>query len=109
MGSQLWQVFRCGCDNCSSRKKHPDCDIHFHINLLSSRLDEQQRRWLAALLAEHYGLKQGGVRIVEQITGINQKTVRRGLKEMQEAFEGRPEEKIRLPGAGRPKSKPDQE
>jgi len=43
--------------------------------------NEKQRRWLAALLAEQFGLSRGGVRQISRICGISEKTVRRGLKE----------------------------
>jgi hypothetical protein len=43
-----------------------------------------------------------GVRLVSQITGIDEKTIRRGQTEMGAEFAGRPANRVRLPGAGRP-------
>ena len=47
-----------------------------HLNLLMSRLDEQQRRWMAAMEAEKLG--HGGIRQVQKITGLDINTIRRG-------------------------------
>jgi hypothetical protein len=34
----------CQCANCQSSGEHPDKKLHQQMNLLLSRLDEQQRR-----------------------------------------------------------------
>jgi hypothetical protein len=70
------------------------------MNLLVSRLDEQQRRWYVALEANRLGA--GGVQLVSQITGLDEKTIQRGQAELGAEFAGRPEDRVRLPGAGRP-------
>jgi hypothetical protein len=88
----------CACDICRLDVEHPERVLHQHVNLLMSRMDEQQRRWLAGLLAEHYGLSIGGIRIVSQVTGLAEKTIRRGLREIENGLEGRPRnrERVRL-------------
>lgn len=73
---------------------------HQQINLLLSRLDEQQRRWYAAVEAERVG--HGGRRLVAQITGMDVQTIRRGRGEVARALVDRPVDRVRLPGAGRP-------
>jgi hypothetical protein len=65
-----------------------------------SRLDEQQRRWYAAVEANRHSHK--GVELVRQITGLDEKTIRRGQAELAEELDNRPEARVRLPGAGRP-------
>jgi hypothetical protein len=65
-----------------------------------SRMDEQQRRWYAAVEANRLG--HGGVKAVAQRTGLDAKTIRRGQRELAQEFAGRPVERVRLPGAGRP-------
>jgi hypothetical protein len=65
-----------------------------------SRLDEQQRRWYAAVEANRHG--HGGIKLVSQITGLDEKTIQRGKEELALDLETRPQERIRLPGAGRP-------
>ena len=70
------------------------------MNLLLSRLDEQQRRWYVALEADRIG--HGGTRLLAQITGLDEKTIRRGQEELAAEFAERPTERVRLPGGGRP-------
>ena len=86
----------CTCDICRLKVEHPERMLHQHINLLMSRMDEQQRRWLAGLLAEHYGLSIGGIRLVSQVTGLAEKTIRRGLREIENGLEGRPRDRERV-------------
>ena len=93
-------VHRCQCPRCSSGKDHPDCQLHRHINLLMSRLDEQQRRWLAALEPKKVG--HGGDALLAGITGLHIDTIRRGREELDAGLQGRPTDRGRLPGAGRP-------
>ena len=35
----------CQCPACLQADEHPDRSLHARMNLLLSRLDEQQRRW----------------------------------------------------------------
>jgi hypothetical protein len=46
------------------------------MNLLLSRLDEQQRRWYVAVESQRVGA--GGDRLLAQITGLDEKTIQRG-------------------------------
>lgn len=70
------------------------------MNLLISRLDEQQRRWYAAVEAQRIG--HGGILLLSQITGLDEDTISRGRRELTGTLQGRPTQKIRLPGGGRP-------
>lgn len=74
--------------------------IHHQISVVMSRLDEQQRRWYAAVEANRRG--HGGIVLVSQITGLDEKTIRRGQQELATDLTERPQDRIRLPGAGRP-------
>jgi hypothetical protein len=96
----MGEIHVCQCPQCQTGAEHPDKELHRQMNLLLSRLDEQQRRWYVALEANRFGA--GGVRLVSLITGIDEKTIRRGQKELGAEFAGRPEDRVRLPGAGRP-------
>jgi hypothetical protein len=69
------------------------------MNLLLSRLDEQQRRWYAAVEADKVG--HGGIRLLSQITGLDEKTIARGQQEMAEQLRTRPVDRVRQPGGGR--------
>jgi hypothetical protein len=64
------------------------------------RLDEQQRRWLAALESKKVG--HGGDTLLASITGLHVDTIRRGRQELDAGLQGRPTDRVRLPGAGRP-------
>ena len=70
------------------------------MNLLLSRLDEQQRRWYVAL--ESLKVGHGGDRLLSRITGMDVETIRRGRREMEGSLRGRPTDRVRLPGGGRP-------
>jgi len=102
MSTANLSVVKCTCEICRLGIEHPEQVRHHHINLLMSRLDEQQRRWLAAVLAEHYGLDMRGVCLMNRITGISEKTIRKGLKDLESGLKGMGLEHIRRPGAGRP-------
>ncbi len=69
-------LHQCGCAACRSRQPHPDQLLHRQINLLISRLDEQQRRWFAAVEATRQG--HGGVQRLAEITGLDRHTIARG-------------------------------
>lgn len=68
-----------------------------------SRLDEQQRRWLAALESQNTG--HGGDTLLALITGLHVDTIRRGREELAAGLDDRPIDRIRKPGAGRPPGK----
>jgi hypothetical protein len=70
------------------------------MNVLLSRLDEQQRRWYVAVEANRIG--RGGVSLLSQITGIDEKTIRRGQQEMDDELVDGPTDRVRLFGGGRP-------
>ena len=89
----------CQCASCQSSEEHPDKKLHRQINLLLSRLDEQQRRWYVAVEANRIG--HGGLRLLSQITGLDEKTIQRGQQEMELDFAERPVNQIRSDGGGR--------
>jgi hypothetical protein len=95
------EIGTCHCPHCQQDGEHPDRALHSQINLLLSRLDEQQRRWYAALESNRIG--HGGDRLVSQITGLDAKTIRRGRAELAAALQDRPRDRVRLPGGGRPR------
>jgi hypothetical protein len=69
------------------------------LNVLMSRLDEQQRRWLAALEATKLG--HGGTQRLKEITGLDINTIRRGRRELEAELATRPTGRIRVRGGGR--------
>ena len=70
------------------------------MNLLLSRLDEQQRRWYVAVEANRIG--HGGVRWLSQITGLDENTIQRGQQELEHGLTERPTDQVRVAGGGRP-------
>ncbi len=93
------QIHQCECDKCQQTLEQPEKQIHQDMNLLLSRLNEQQRRWYAALEARKIGY--GGDRSIAQITGLDEKTIRRGRQELASELTERPTQGVRLPGGGR--------
>lgn len=94
------KIHQCQCERCRQEAESQEKVIHHQINVVMSRLDEQQRRWYAAVEANRHG--HGGITLVSQITGLDEKTIRRGQQELAAELAHRPQDRIRLPGAGRP-------
>jgi hypothetical protein len=94
------EVHQCRCPRCQRSEPHPDQQLHAHMNLLLSRLDEQQRRWYAAV--ESCKVGHGGDTLLALITGLHVDTIRRGRQELQAGLRDRPTGRIRQPGGGRP-------
>lgn len=93
-------VHDCACADCLAGE-HPDREDHRQLNLLLSRLDEQQRRWVAAREAVRLG--HGGFERIAAITGLHPETIRRGRDELDDELRDRPIDHVRLPGGGRPR------
>jgi len=89
----------CQCPRCQAGDVHPDRVVHEQMNLLLSRLGEAERRWYAAVEANRLGY--GGVRLVAQITGLDEKTIRRGQAEVAGSLADVPVKRQRRPGGGR--------
>jgi hypothetical protein len=99
----ITEIHECECEDCQQEEvEHPNRALHRQINILVSRLDEQQRRWYVALESNRIG--HGGDVLMAKITGLDQKTIRRGRRELQAGLVDRPTRRIRLPGGGRPSS-----
>jgi hypothetical protein len=94
-------VHECCCQECQGKDRTVTKMQHQHMNLLMSRLDEQQRRWYAAIESEKLGY--GGDVQVSRITGLNVETIRRGRREIAANLAQRPIERIRSVGGGRPR------
>jgi hypothetical protein len=71
------------------------------VGLVFSRLDEQQRRWVAGLLSKSVGW--GGDTQVSLLTGLDPKTIKRGRDELDDDLKNCPTDRIRCRGAGRPR------
>ena len=93
-------VHKCQCKICTQPGSRPEKELHHEMNLLISRLDEQQRRWYVGLEAKKLG--HGGAKKLSKITVMNVDTIRRGRTELEEELANRPSDRVRRPGAGRP-------
>src|ERR671938_1902385 len=93
-------VRNCQCARCQLDAPHPDREYHRQMNLLLSRLDERQRRRYLAVEAQRLG--HGADRLLFEITGVDEKTIRRGREELAASLEGQPSDRVRRPGGGRP-------
>ena len=76
----------CACAACQAGD-HPEREDHRYLNLILSRLDEQQRRWVAGREARRRG--HGGIQQVAEITGLHPETIRIGRDELEQDLEGR--------------------
>ena len=92
-------IHQCQCKICQDPAENPVKEEHRRMNLFLSRLDEQQRRWYAALEAEKLG--HGGLEKMAQISGLHVNTIRRGRQEMSNDLQDRPSQRVRVKGGGR--------
>jgi hypothetical protein len=90
----------CRCPDCLQPEDHPNKEIHRQMNLLLSRLDQQQRRWYVALESKRIG--HGGDRMLSLITGMNVRTIRTGRRELASSLVEVPVGRVRRRGGGRP-------
>ena len=92
-------IHQCECEICKAGFEVETKAHHQRINLLLSRLNEPQRRWYVATLSEDAnGLSDRQLTI---ITGLDEKTIRRGKAELQEQGSVLPAGRQRRVGGGR--------
>jgi len=99
MSKNKIKVHRCRCVNCI---KHPRSKIaieHRAINNLLAGLDEKSCRQCAGALALQLGW--GGVTALHVITGLNRRTIQRGLDEIEQPLEDEMSVSVRHAGGGR--------
>ncbi len=92
----------CACEVCRDGLDSAVVEDHRQLNALLDRLDEQQRRWVAAREAMKLG--HGGIALIATITGLHHETIRRGRDEINKGFADRPTDRIRCEGGGRPRA-----
>jgi hypothetical protein len=95
-------MHECQCANCKNQHDEQELRYHRQINLLLSRLNEPQRRWYVGVLS----LEPSSPSDVELslITGLDEKTIRRGRRELAAEFADVPIDRQRQAGGGRPLS-----
>lgn len=92
------RIHRCVCRECRSRRNEEVAEYHRSINRVMLELDERSRRLFAGLLARQIG--HGGIQRVSEITGLTRVTIRRGLRECDEA-QSAELDRVRRAGGGR--------
>ena len=92
-------VHACECENCKAGFDEHIAKSHQRINLFLSRLNEPQRRWYVATLSEEDNALSD--RQLSLITGVDEKTIRRGKAELQEQLSSVPIGRQRREGGGR--------
>jgi Rhodopirellula transposase DDE domain len=92
-------IHQCECELCQARKSPEIMNNHHLMNVFMSRLDEQGRRWYAALEASKLG--HGGLEHIAKITGLHVNTIRRGQAELAHDLAERPNDRVRVEGGGR--------
>lgn len=92
-------IHECECPICQEEGDHPEKEQHHRVNVFFSRLNEQQKRWYAAVEVERIG--RGGQTLISQVTGLSVPTIQRGREELSGNLTERPQERVRLPGGGR--------
>ena len=95
----LKKVHRCQCAEGEGAEGDSNPGMHARMNLFLSRLNEPQRRGYAALESERIG--RGGDRLLSRITGLDEKTLHKGRKELAASLEACPTDRLRLAGGGR--------
>jgi len=93
-------IHQCTCSICQEGTNPEIVRHHHQMNLLLSRLNEPQRRWYVATLSLAPDAPTDGQ--LSQITGLDEKTIRRGRQEMQAELSSLPVDRLRQEGAGRP-------
>ena len=93
-------IHECQCAACLADKNREEWKIHYQMNVLLSRLDEQQRRWYVALESKKIG--HGGDVELSEITGMDVETIRRGRYELNDDLASRSSERVRDEGGGQP-------
>ena len=96
------KIHQCECDVCKAGGDPEIAQQHRHMNLFLSRLNEPQRRWYVGLLSQQPGSPSD--RQLTQITGLDEKTIRRGRRELENELYAVPHDRQRQAGGGRPRA-----
>lgn len=92
-------IHQCECEACRAGFDAEVIKNHQRINLFLSRLNEPQQRWYVATLSEEAASPSD--RQLALITGLDEKTIRRGKAELRDQLSALPVERQRREGGGR--------
>ena len=92
-------IHQCECDICKTGADPEAARHHQQMNLLLSRLNEPQRRWYVGFLSQKPGNPSD--RRLSLITGLDEKTIRSGRRELEDRLGDLPRDRQRREGGGR--------
>jgi len=95
-------IHQCECDICQAGSDPVTVQYHQQVNLLLSRLNEAQRRWYVGVLSQQPH-RPSDCHLAE-ITGLDEKTIRRGRRELVAGLNHLPPDRQRQAGGGRPRA-----
>ncbi len=95
-------IHQCECDDCKAGNDSQIAGQHRQMNLFLSRLNEPQRRWYVGLLSQPPSSTSD--RQLAKITGVDEKTIRRGRQELEAELVSLPHGRQRHVGGGRPRA-----
>jgi len=93
------QIHQCECQTCRAGSDPDTAQYHWQINVFLSRLNEPQRRWYVGLLSQRPD--RASDRQLAKITGLDEKTIRRGRRELETGLADLPPDRQRREGGGR--------
>ena len=93
-------IHTCECTICQSSSDGQVVVYHRQLNLLLSRLNEPQRRWYVGLLSLEPNSPSDEE--LSRISGLDEKTIRRGRRELEDELADLPADRQRREGGGRP-------
>jgi len=96
------EIHQCECEICHTQSAPEVMQQHQQMNLLLSRLNEPQRRWYVGSLSQQPGQPTDGE--LSRITGLDEKTIRRGRRELDAGLAELGGERQRQAGGGRPRA-----
>ena len=80
------KIYQCECDDCRDGSDTAVTRQHQQMNLFLSRLNEPQRRWYLGMYSQQPDSPSD--RQLAKITGMDEKTIRRGRRELDKELEG---------------------
>ena len=92
-------IHQCECEICQTGADPEVVRHHQQMNLLLSRLNEPQRRWYVGSLSQKLGSPSD--RQLSLISGLDEKTIRRGRQELEAGLTALPYGRQRREGGGR--------
>jgi hypothetical protein len=93
-------IHACECAICQRQSDEAVVVYHRQLNLLLSRLNEPQRRWQVGLLSLEPNSPSDEE--LSRISGLDEKTIRRGRRELEGELADVPSARQRRQGGGRP-------